>query len=121
MKRETAGKETKVRNLLGSGEKKIRERKLNDAVEDLLEAAVLDPENPEVHYHLGIAYVRMERYEQAVHHLVKLITSELTYINRVHARMILGYVYTLREESSTSGESSKRDSTAPRRTRRSAT
>jgi Flp pilus assembly protein TadD len=98
MKRETAGKVTRVRNLLESGEEKIRERKLNDAVEDLLEAAALDPENPEVHYYLGIAYVRMERYEQAVDHLVKLITSELSYINRVHARMILGYVYTLKEE-----------------------
>jgi Flp pilus assembly protein TadD len=98
MKKETAGKETKVRNLLGSGEKKIRERKLNDAVKDLLEAAALDPENPEIHYYLGIAYVRMERYERAIHHLDTLITSELTYINRVHARMILGYVYSLKEE-----------------------
>jgi Flp pilus assembly protein TadD len=98
MKRDTGSKDIKVRSLLESGEDKIRERKLKDAVEDLLEAAALDPENPEVHYRLGIAYVRMERYEQAVRHLVKLISSDLSYINRVHARMILGYVYTLKED-----------------------
>src|SRR3972149_8563607 len=91
-------KETKVRKLLGSGEKKLQVRKLNDAVEDLLEAAELDPENPEVHYYLGIAYARMERYEPAVHHLDTLLALELSYINRVHAEMILGYIYTLKEE-----------------------
>jgi Flp pilus assembly protein TadD len=98
MKRESGSKDTKVRRLLESGGKKIRERKTKDAVADLLEAAELDPENPEVQYRLGIAYVKMERYEEAARHLVKLISSELSYINRVHARMILGYVYTLKED-----------------------
>ena len=91
-------KETKIRKLLESGEKALAEQEPEGALERFLEAVEIDPENPEIHYYLGIAYSRLSRYERAMNHLERVLNAELSYINKVHAKMVLGYLYTLREE-----------------------
>ena len=81
-----------------SGQKSLNAGDLKTALKEFLEASNLDPENPEVNYYIGVTYTRMEEYEMGSDYLEKVIASEMTYINKVHARMILGYIYTIRDE-----------------------
>ena len=81
-----------------SGKKSLGEGDLKSALKDFSEASNLDPENPEVNYYLGVTYTRMEEYGIGSGYLEKVVESELAYINKVHARMILGYIYTIGEE-----------------------
>lgn len=91
-------KETKIKQLLKKGGKSLKKQELNIALNNFLQAYDLDTENPEIQYFLGITYARMEKYKKSVHHLEEILSSELAYINRVHTRMILGYIYTIEEE-----------------------
>jgi Flp pilus assembly protein TadD len=88
----------KVRHFLNAGEKKLRNEKYPDALDDFLKALELDRDNPEIHYYLGITYTRLEDYERGTRHLEEVLASELAYIHRVHAQMILGYLYTIKED-----------------------
>ena len=81
-----------------SGQNSMGAGDLKTALKEFLEASHLDPENPEVNYYIGVTYTRMEEYEMGSDYLEKVIASEMTYINKVHARMILGYIYTIGEE-----------------------
>jgi len=91
-------KDVKVKKLLRQGKKDIIELRYHSALNNFLEALETDPENPEIHYYLGITYTRMEKYRAATQYLEKVLSSELSYINKVHAHMILGYIYTLQED-----------------------
>ncbi len=91
-------KNVKVNQFLKAGQKSLGEQKLEDAMNDFFQAYKLDSENPEVNYFLGITYIKLEEYDLGIDHLENVLASELAYINKVHAQMILGYVYTVREE-----------------------
>ena len=91
-------KASDVARHIKSGQKTLDEGDLKTALKDFLEASNLDPENPEVNYFIGVTYTRMEKYEMGSNYLEKVIASEMAYINKVHARMILGYTYTIQEE-----------------------
>jgi tetratricopeptide (TPR) repeat protein len=89
---------TEVSQLIKSGEKSLEDGEVKSALKHFLEASNLDPENPEVNYFIGMTYTKMGEYEMGSEHLEKVLASEITYINKVHARMILGYIYTIQEE-----------------------
>ena len=91
-------KEVKIKQLIKEGNENLKKQNLNIALNNFLEAQDLDPENPEVHYYLGIIYARKERYTTSIDHLEKIMSLKLAYINKVHAQMILGYLYALHEE-----------------------
>jgi len=87
-----------IDRLLREGHERLNALDLHAALEVFLQALELDSKNPEVHYFLGITYARVENYEKSVTHLQSVLDSELAYINKVHAQMVLGYIYTLQEE-----------------------
>jgi tetratricopeptide (TPR) repeat protein len=87
-----------VSQYIKSGKKSLDDGDIKKALGYFLEAFNLDPENPEVNYFIGMAYTKMGEYEMGSASLEKAIASGMAYINRVHARMILGYIYTLQEE-----------------------
>ncbi len=91
-------KASDVAQYIKSGQKSLSAGDLKTALKEFLEASNLDPENPEVNYFIGVTYTRMEEYEMGPDYLEKVIASEMAYINKVHARMVLGYIYTIREE-----------------------
>ena len=91
-------KENELKRCILDGNKKLKEQNLHSALNDFLQAQELDPENPEIHYYLGITYARMANYESAVEHLENILGAELAYIHNVHVQMILGYIYTIQEE-----------------------
>lgn len=91
-------KENELKRCILEGNKNLKEQNLHSALDDFLQAQELDPENPEIHYYLGITYARMANYESAVEHLENILTAELAYIHNVHVRMILGYIYTIQED-----------------------
>jgi len=91
-------KDVEVKKLIKEGQKDIKGQRYRSALNNFLEAMEHDPENPEICYYLGITYTRMEKYSAAAQYLEKVISSELSYINKVHAQMILGYIYTLQED-----------------------
>lgn len=91
-------KASDVARYIKSGQKSLGAGDMKTALKEFLEASNLDPENPEANYFIGVTYTRMEEYEMGSDYLEKVIASEMAYINKVHARMILGYIYTIREE-----------------------
>ncbi len=91
-------KSVKVNQFLKAGQKSLEEQKSENAMNDFFQAYKLDSENPEVNYFLGMTYIKLEEYDLGIDHLENVLASELVYINKVHAQMILGYVYTIREE-----------------------
>ncbi|MFW6138469.1 MAG: tetratricopeptide repeat protein [Spirochaetota bacterium] len=91
------GKQAEIERLINTGKKRLNQQRYKQALECFLDAQKKDPENPDARYFLGITYTRMEDYTKAAQYLEELLHSELNYINRVHTRMVLGYIYTIQE------------------------
>jgi tetratricopeptide (TPR) repeat protein len=91
-------KKDKIKQLISEGNEHLKKQKLNIALNTFQQANNLDPDDPEVHYYLGITYARKGEYVKCAQHLEEVLNSELAYINKVHTQMILGYIYTIREE-----------------------
>ena len=87
-----------VESLLEEGRKSLKSKNYYTALDYFRQAYEIDPNNPEVHYYLGISYGRMERYDSAIKHLELVLRSELAFIHKIHVRMILGYIYTILDE-----------------------
>lgn len=81
----------KIDGFLSSAFKKFIIRDYDNAVRDLKAAEVLDRENPEVLYNLGINYCRMGLYKTAVEYLQKLLTLKLTFIDASEVKKLLAY------------------------------
>ncbi len=86
-----------VDKLLEEGRRSLKTKNYYTALDIFRQALEKEKNNPEIHYYLGITYGRMKKYEKAVAHLEKVLDSSLAFIHKIHARMILGYIYTLME------------------------
>ena len=82
---------------LEDGKLYYEKRSYELALQNFLDALELDQNNPETNYYLGIVYARMGKYEWAADYLQKVRDSELTFLNKIHSDMILGYIYTIQE------------------------
>jgi len=87
-----------VNDLLEEGRRSLKTKNYYTAIDYFKQAYELEPDNPEVHYYLGITYGRMQRYEKAIENLELVLKSELAFIHKVHVKMILGYIYTIQEK-----------------------
>lgn len=81
----------KVENLLGSALRKFVMGDYTVAIQDLKAAEVLDRENPEVCYNLGINYCRIGLYQTAIEYFIKLIDSSHGFIDAGNVRKLLAY------------------------------
>ncbi|MFP4564640.1 MAG: tetratricopeptide repeat protein [Spirochaetia bacterium] len=52
-------------------------------------------DNPRSAYYLGLCYVKLEKYEEALIYLEQVVTSSEEILHVYQSRMLLGYIYTL--------------------------
>jgi len=84
--------------LLQEGRRSLKTKNYYTALDFFKQALEKDRENPEIHYYLGITYGRMGKYDKAIEHLSYVLNSDLAFIHKIHAKMILGYIYTIKED-----------------------
>ncbi len=72
----------------------------DDAVRELKSAEVLDRENPEILYNLGICYSRMGLFNTAVKYFEKIIRQPSTFIEVLTVYKILAFIYIKQEKFS---------------------
>ncbi|MBN2323843.1 MAG: tetratricopeptide repeat protein [Spirochaetes bacterium] len=94
-------KEGGVEELLQSARKHLSDEMQDKALTALLAANEKDEKNTDVLYLLGITYTRKGRYRRALEYFERILSSDISYINKVHTRMITGYIYTLLGEYET--------------------
>lgn len=83
--------QNKINGFLASSFKKFLVRDFNEAIRDLKSAEVIDPENPEILYNLGINYCRMGLYKTAIEYFKKLLTMKHAFIDALEVKKILAY------------------------------
>lgn len=52
-------------------------------------------ENPRLAYYLGLCYVKLEKYEEALIYLEQVVTSSEEILHVYQSRMLLGYIYSI--------------------------
>ena len=90
--------EAQVEKLVRSAKGYLDDEQHDKALTALLTAHEIDTENTDVLYLIGITYTRMGRYLRALENFEHILSSDISYINKVHTQMITGYVYALLEE-----------------------
>ncbi|MFH0975841.1 MAG: tetratricopeptide repeat protein [Spirochaetota bacterium] len=81
----------RIKIFLNSAVKKISGKDYDSAIEKLSAALVLDKENPEILYNLGICYCRLELYHTAATYLTKVRDLPLTFIDVLAVIKMLSY------------------------------
>jgi tetratricopeptide (TPR) repeat protein len=87
--------EEQVEELVRSAREYLSDERHEKALTALLTAHEIDEMNTDVLYLIGITYTRMGRYKRALDNFEHILSSDISYINKVHTRMITGYIYTL--------------------------
>lgn len=83
--------QVKVETLLGSALRKFVMGDYAVAIQDLKAAEVLDRDNPEVWYNLGVNYCRIGLFHTAIEYLHKLIDSSQGFIDAGDVRKLLAF------------------------------
>lgn len=78
---------------IADGVRLLRAARYEEALSSFLSMEVATDEYPELSYYLGLSYVHLERYDEAVLYLEQVVTSEMGFSHIYQARMILGYIY----------------------------
>ncbi len=63
------------------------------AVQELKSAEVLDRDNPEILYNLGIAYSRMGLYNTAIENFLRVLSLSFTFIDSHTVRKLIAFCY----------------------------
>lgn len=63
------------------------------AINELKSAEVMDRENPEILYNIGIAYCRLEFYNSAIEYFKKVLSIKLKFIDSVTVKKLISYCY----------------------------
>jgi len=77
------------------GIKLYQSGKYSQAIEELLAVEEEPSENPSLAYYLGLAYTKMEKYEEALLYLEQAITAGVEGVQLYQTRLLLAYVYTI--------------------------
>jgi tetratricopeptide (TPR) repeat protein len=83
--------QNKINGFLASSFKKYLVHDFNEAIRDLKSAEVIDQENPEILYNLGINYCRLGLYKTAVVYFKKLLSMKHAFIDALEVKKILAY------------------------------
>jgi len=92
-----ATREERIKKIIEMAREDLKKHRYHTALASLEEIYEAENDNSEIHYYLGIANARLGRYKRAAFFLDKVINSDLSFLNRIHARMILGYIHTILE------------------------
>lgn len=88
----------RIRVLIDSAVQSIGRDAYESAIEDLKAAEVLDSDNPEVLYNLGISYAKQGLHKTAVGYYVKLLDLPLEFVDLRTVKKLLAYSLILGEE-----------------------
>lgn len=83
--------QNKINGFLAASFKKFMVQDYNEAIRDLKSAEVIDPENPEILYNLGINYCRMGLYKTAINYFKKIFSHKNAFIDALEVKKILAY------------------------------
>jgi tetratricopeptide (TPR) repeat protein len=83
--------QVKIENLLGSALRKFVMGDYTVAIQDLKAAEVLDRDNPEVWYNLGVNYCRIGLFQTAIEYFHKLLDSPHGFIDAMDVRKLLAF------------------------------
>ncbi len=78
-----------------NGVKLYHSHRYEQALKELREAEEEMPPTPELDYYIGLALTQLERYEEALLSLEKVVTSHFSFLHIMQARMVLGYIYAI--------------------------
>ncbi len=81
----------RIKKFLNSALKKISARDYDSALEKLTAALVLDKENPEILYNLGICYCKKKLFNSAITYLKKVRDLPQTYVDVITVIKMLSY------------------------------
>lgn len=82
-----------IDNFIQIAQKDLMENRVQSSIRGLYKVLELDPDNLEVHYLLGLALIKEERFQEAETHLLRVTGSEFSYLYSNHAHLLLGYLY----------------------------
>jgi tetratricopeptide (TPR) repeat protein len=88
----------KLERLLNAGKKHLKDQNFEKALVNFISAYEIDKKNPDTLYLLGITYTRIGKYESALFSFDQLLSTDISYINKIHTRMIMGYIYTIMDD-----------------------
>lgn len=80
---------------LKRGIRLYKSKKYSQAVEEFLSIPSEPADNPEIAYFLGLCYVQLGNYDEALLYLEQAITSGIGMLHLYQTRMLLGYIYTV--------------------------
>lgn len=81
----------KIKKFLDSALKKISEKEFDKAISELESAEILDRNNPEILYNLGICYCKNESYDKAIIYFKKLLDLPFTFVDVIMVYKLLSY------------------------------
>jgi tetratricopeptide (TPR) repeat protein len=81
----------KIRSFLDSAVKKSTVKDFDSALDDLKAAEVLDRENPEILYNLGICYTRTGLHGTAIEYFRRLLRLPYSFVDVIAVRKLLAY------------------------------
>ena len=89
----------RIQHFLQEALTRLNQRDYDRAVENLKAAEVLDKDNPEILYNLGIAYCRMGLYHTALKYFQKVKALPFTFVEVITVNKPLSYCYMMRDNS----------------------
>ncbi|MBP7734856.1 MAG: tetratricopeptide repeat protein [Spirochaetes bacterium] len=81
----------KIDGFLNSAMKKFVIRDYEKAIRDLKSAEMLDRENPEILYNIGVSYCRMGLDRSAIEYFKKILKLKQTFIDSLVVKKLLAY------------------------------
>jgi tetratricopeptide (TPR) repeat protein len=88
----------RIKKFLNSALKKISAKDYDSALEKLTAALVLDKDNPEILYNLGICYCRKKLFNSAISYLKKVRDLPLTFVDVLTVIKMLSYSSIMTED-----------------------
>ncbi len=83
----------RIKNFLDVALRRFLVQDFNEAIRELKAAEVLDKNNPEILYNLGINYTRLGLYKTAIPYFERLINLSAAFINNQEIRKITAYIH----------------------------
>ncbi len=83
----------KINDYIASSLSNFVVRNYEDAVRDLKSAEMLDRNNPEILYNLGVAYAQMGLYKTSIKYLLRVLDLPYTFVDILNVKKVIAYVY----------------------------
>ena len=88
----------RVQLFLESASESIRLMDFQNAIEELKAAEVLDPENPQVLYNLGVLYSKTGLHKTAIDYFTKLLALESSFVEIITVKKLLAYTLIMTQD-----------------------